>query len=249
VLEGGSIDVNGGGTLLTTEECLLSKVQQRNAGMRRDDYEKVFSEFLGIKNVIWLGSGIAGDDTHGHVDDITRFVAPDTVVSAVESNPDDANYEPLRENLRRLREGVELEDGPTGPAEVELVGSAAGVSELRIVITEGRNRQVRRMFDAVDHEVRHLSRVAFGPVRLGRLKTGGHRRLRPAEIGAVPTLTAREIQVLEGMSHGRSNAEIGRDLFLSEDTVKTHARRLFKKLGASDRAHAVALGFRWGLVR
>ena len=75
------------------------------------------------------------------------------------------------------------------------------------------------------------------------------RRLRPAEVGSAPTLTAREIQVLEGMSHGRSNAEIGRDLFLSEDTVKTHARRLFKKLGASDRAHAVALGFRWGLVR
>jgi DNA-binding NarL/FixJ family response regulator len=75
------------------------------------------------------------------------------------------------------------------------------------------------------------------------------RRLRSAELGAAPTLTAREIQVLEGMSHGRSNAEIGRELFLSEDTVKTHARRLFKKLGASDRAHAVALGFRWGLVR
>jgi DNA-binding NarL/FixJ family response regulator len=75
------------------------------------------------------------------------------------------------------------------------------------------------------------------------------RRPRPTEAGTPPTLTAREIQVLEGMSHGRSNAEIGRDLFLSEDTVKTHARRLFKKLGASDRAHAVALGFRWGLVR
>lgn len=75
------------------------------------------------------------------------------------------------------------------------------------------------------------------------------RRLHSAEMGAAPTLTAREIQVLEGMSHGRSNAEIGRELFLSEDTVKTHARRLFKKLGASDRAHAVALGFRWGLVR
>jgi DNA-binding NarL/FixJ family response regulator len=75
------------------------------------------------------------------------------------------------------------------------------------------------------------------------------RRLRSAEMGAAPTLTAREIQVLEGMSHGRSNAEIGRELFLSEDTVKTHARRLFTKLGASDRAHAVALGFRWGLVR
>ena len=85
VLEGGSIDVNGQGTLLTTEECLLSKVQQRNPGMKRTDYEKLFADYLGIKNVIWLGSGIAGDDTHGHVDDITRFVAPDTVVTAVES--------------------------------------------------------------------------------------------------------------------------------------------------------------------
>jgi len=107
VLEGGSIDVNGQGTLLTTEECLLSKIQQRNAGMKRTDYEKIFGQSLGIKNVIWLGSGIAGDDTHGHVDDITRFVAPDTVVTAVESNPDDANYEPLRENIRRLREATD----------------------------------------------------------------------------------------------------------------------------------------------
>jgi len=103
VLEGGSIDVNGQGTLLTTEECLLSKVQQRNPGMARKDYEKTFSDYLGISNVIWLGSGIAGDDTHGHVDDITRFVSPDTVVTAVESDPNDANYEPLRENIRRLR--------------------------------------------------------------------------------------------------------------------------------------------------
>jgi agmatine deiminase len=103
VLEGGSIDVNGQGTLLTTEECLLSKVQQRNPKMKRKDYEDVFAEYLGIKNVIWLGSGITGDDTHGHVDDITRFVAPDTVVTAVETNPDDPNYEPLRENIRRLR--------------------------------------------------------------------------------------------------------------------------------------------------
>src|SRR2546430_2753550 len=90
-----TFDSIGKGTLLTTEECLLSKVQQRNAGMKREDYEKVFSEFLGIKNVIWLGSGIAGDDTHGHIDDITRFVAPDTVLSAVESNPDEANYEQI----------------------------------------------------------------------------------------------------------------------------------------------------------
>src|SRR5205809_6401510 len=99
VLEGGSIDSNGKGTLLTTEECLLSKVQQRNAGMKRAAYEKVFSEFLGIKNVIWLGSGIAGDDTHGHVDDITRFVEPDTGVTEVESTPHDPNHKPLLENL------------------------------------------------------------------------------------------------------------------------------------------------------
>lgn len=103
VLEGGSIDVNGQGTLLTTEECLLSKTQERNPGMMRSDYERVFAEYLGITNVIWLGSGIVGDDTHGHVDDITRFVTPDTVVTAVESDPNDANYEPLRENIRRLR--------------------------------------------------------------------------------------------------------------------------------------------------
>ena len=110
VLEGGSIDVNGKGTLLTTEECLLSKVQQRNPKMKRKDYEKVFADNLGVKNVVWLGSGIAGDDTHGHVDDITRFVAPDTVVTGVESNPKDSNYEPLRDNIRRLREATD-QDG------------------------------------------------------------------------------------------------------------------------------------------
>jgi len=109
-LEGGSIDSNGQGTLLTTEECLLSKIQQRNPGMKRKDYERIFAEYLGIKNVIWLGSGIAGDDTHGHIDDITRFVAPDTVVTAVESDPADANYEPLRENMRRLRQAMD-QDG------------------------------------------------------------------------------------------------------------------------------------------
>jgi len=129
VLEGGSIDSNGKGTLLTTEECLLSKVQQRNAGMKREDYEKVFSEFVGIKNVIWLGSGIAGDDTHGHIDDITRFVAPDTVLSAVESNPDEANYEPLRENLRRLREATDQDGKPL--AIVELPMPAPVVFEKR----------------------------------------------------------------------------------------------------------------------
>jgi agmatine deiminase len=103
VLEGGSIDVNGRGTLLTTEECLLSKVQQRNPGMSRKDYEKIFADYLGAPNVIWLSKGIYGDDTHGHVDDLTRFVSADTVVTMVESNREDVNYKPLQENLRRLK--------------------------------------------------------------------------------------------------------------------------------------------------
>jgi agmatine deiminase len=120
VLEGGSIDVNGKGTLLTTEECLLSKVQQRNPGMKRKDYEQTFAENLGIKNVIWLGSGVAGDDTHGHVDDITRFVAPDTVVTAIESNPKDPNYKPLRNNIRRLREATDQDGKPLSIIELPL---------------------------------------------------------------------------------------------------------------------------------
>ncbi len=103
VLEGGSIDVNGRGTLLTTEECLLSKVQQRNPGMSRKDYETIFADYLGAPNVIWLGKGIYGDDTHGHVDDLTRFVSADKVVTMVESNRKDVNYKPLQENLRRLQ--------------------------------------------------------------------------------------------------------------------------------------------------
>ena len=110
VLEGGSIDVNGRGSLLTTEECLLSRVQQRNPGMKKKDYEKIFAEYLGATNVIWLGSGIVGDDTHGHVDDITRFVAPDTVVTCVDADPASENYEALRENIRRLRDAT-TEDG------------------------------------------------------------------------------------------------------------------------------------------
>jgi agmatine deiminase len=122
VLEGGSLEVNGRGTLLTTEECLLSQVQQRNPGMKREDYEKVFSEYLGTGNVIWLGSGIAGDDTHGHVDDITRFVSPDTVVTAVEPNPDDPNYKPLRENIRRLRSATDQDGKPLSIVELPMPG-------------------------------------------------------------------------------------------------------------------------------
>jgi agmatine deiminase len=104
VLEGGSIDTNGEGSLLTTEECLLSEVQQRNPEMSRERLEQAFSDYLGIDQVIWLGRGVAGDDTHGHVDDISRFVGPETLVTAVEPDTRDANHEPLKENLARLKQ-------------------------------------------------------------------------------------------------------------------------------------------------
>jgi agmatine deiminase len=104
VLEGGSIDVNGRGTLLTTEECLLSKTQERNPGFTREDYAEIFREYLGVTNVLWLKNGIVGDDTHGHVDDLTRFVNPTTVVTIVEENSSDANYAALQENLNLLND-------------------------------------------------------------------------------------------------------------------------------------------------
>jgi agmatine deiminase len=110
VLEGGSIDVNGRGTLLTTEECLLSKTQERNVGFSREDYAEVFRKYLGVSKVLWLNRGIAGDDTHGHVDDLARFVNPTTVVTVVEEDPKDVNYAPLQENLTRLG-GMTDQDG------------------------------------------------------------------------------------------------------------------------------------------
>jgi agmatine deiminase len=111
IIEGGAIDVNGRGTLLTTEECMLStETQVRNPGMGRAENEAVFKNYLGVKNILWLGGGVVGDDTHGHVDDICRFVNPTTVVLAMESNPNDINYKPLSENKERL-EGMRLEDG------------------------------------------------------------------------------------------------------------------------------------------
>jgi len=104
VLEGGAIDVNGRGTMLTTEECLLSQVQSRNPGYTKYDYAQVFKKYLGVTNVLWLRNGIAGDDTHGHVDDLARFVDPKTVVIAVEADRTEENYQPLQENLALLRE-------------------------------------------------------------------------------------------------------------------------------------------------
>jgi agmatine deiminase len=112
VLEGGSVDVDGRGLLLTTEECLLSRVQARNPGLGREEMEQVLADYLGVRKVLWLGRGIAGDDTHGHVDDIARFVAPGTVVAAVEEDPADANHAPLQENLQRLRGMTDVEGRP-----------------------------------------------------------------------------------------------------------------------------------------
>ena len=102
VLEGGGIEVNGEGLLLVTEEWLLSDTQVRNPGLTRTDYERVFADWLGIRQTIWLGEGCVGDDTHGHVDDIARFVSRDTVVLAVEEDPADENHARSIDNVRRL---------------------------------------------------------------------------------------------------------------------------------------------------
>ena len=104
VLEGGSIDVNGAGTILTTEECLLSSVQARNPDLSRADLELIFRTYLGASHTLWLRNGIAGDDTHGHVDDLARFTDSSTVVIATENDRNEANYQPLLENLQLLRE-------------------------------------------------------------------------------------------------------------------------------------------------
>jgi agmatine deiminase len=124
VLEGGSIDVNGCGTLLTTEECLLSDLQQRNPGFTREDYAEIFRRYLGTTNVLWLKNGIAGDDTHGHVDDLARFVDASTVVTVVEHDPTEANYAALEENLARLRK---MKDQDGRPLRVETLPMPAAV--------------------------------------------------------------------------------------------------------------------------
>ncbi len=143
VLEGGSIDANGEGLLLTTEECLLSTIQERNPGMGRADYEAVFAEYLGIRRVIWLGHGIVGDDTHGHVDDLARFVAPRTVATVIESDEADPNYLPLRENFERLEsyrdvDGSKLEVVPLPmPRPVWFRGTRLPASYANFYIANG----------------------------------------------------------------------------------------------------------------
>lgn len=101
VLEGGAIEVNGGGSLITTESCLLN--DNRNPGMTQMEVERRLRDYLGVTRILWLNGGMVGDDTDGHIDQMTRFVSPTTVVTVVEEDPEDANYEVFRENLRRLR--------------------------------------------------------------------------------------------------------------------------------------------------
>lgn len=112
VLEGGSIDLNGVGSILTTEECLLSPVQARNPGLSRTDLEAIFRDYLGAPHTLWLRNGIAGDDTHGHVDDLARFTDARTVVIATEEDRSEVNYEPLLENLQLLREMKDQDGRP-----------------------------------------------------------------------------------------------------------------------------------------
>jgi agmatine deiminase len=102
ILEGGSIDVNGAGALLTTESCLLNK--NRNPNLSREQIEQRLRDFLGVREILWLGDGIAGDDTDGHIDDLTRFVSERKVVTVIEEDDGDENFEPLQKNLARLRE-------------------------------------------------------------------------------------------------------------------------------------------------
>lgn len=112
VLEGGGIEVDGAGSILVTEEWLLSKTQVRNPGFTREDYESVFANYLGATNTIWLGDGIKGDDTHGHVDDITRFVGEGVIATVVEHDKKDPNYTLLQDNLKRLKKARDAKGKP-----------------------------------------------------------------------------------------------------------------------------------------
>ncbi len=143
VLEGGSIDVNGAGVLITTEECLLSDIQQRNPGVSRQELEQAFRDHLGIEQTLWLHRGCAGDDTHGHVDDITRFVGAKTILTAVEANTADENHLPLAENLERLHAARNLDGEPFGivtlpmPAPVTFAGQRLPASYANFYIANG----------------------------------------------------------------------------------------------------------------
>ncbi len=131
VMEGGSIEVNGAGCVLTTEQCLLNK--NRNPQLTRSEIEDHLKNYLGVRKVLWLGEGIVGDDTDGHIDDIARFVADNVVVCAVEEDPEDANYELLQDNLKRLQRMTDADDRPFEIVTLPMPGVVGGTS------TDSRN--------------------------------------------------------------------------------------------------------------
>jgi agmatine deiminase len=193
VLEGGAIDTNGEGTLLATEECLLSDVQARNPGMGREALEGILSQYLGIDRVIWLARGIVGDDTHGHVDDVARFVAPRTIVAAREPNPDDPNYPALEENLVRLHSARDPEGQPFDvrelpmPAPLSFDGQRVPASYLNFYVAN-RTVLVPTFNDPMD-------RVALGVLEgifLGRTIVGIHAGDLIWGLGSIHCLTQPE---------------------------------------------------------
>ncbi|HVR36125.1 MAG TPA: agmatine deiminase family protein [Methylomirabilota bacterium] len=141
VMEGGSIEVNGRGTLLTTESCLLNP--NRNPHLSKSDIEQHLRDYLGVRNILWLGDGIVGDDTDGHIDDLTRFINPTTLVTVVEDDPADANHEPLKENLERLQSMRDQDDQPFRilplpmPGRVEHEGQRLPASYANFYIANG----------------------------------------------------------------------------------------------------------------
>ncbi|HEX6732082.1 MAG TPA: agmatine deiminase family protein, partial [Pyrinomonadaceae bacterium] len=131
VMEGGSIDVNGAGCVLTTEQCLLNP--NRNPNLTKDSIEQYLKDYLGVKKVLWLGEGIVGDDTDGHIDDIARFVASNVIVCAVEEDPTDANYQLLQDNLKRLSSMTDVAGRPFEIITLPMPGIVGGTS------TDNRN--------------------------------------------------------------------------------------------------------------
>lgn len=127
VMEGGSIEVNGAGVVLTTEQCLLNA--NRNPQLSREEIEQYLKDYLGVTKVLWLGEGIVGDDTDGHIDDIARFVSPRTIVCAVEEDPIDANYKLLQDNLKRLQRMTDVNDRPFEIVTLPMPGVVAGDNE------------------------------------------------------------------------------------------------------------------------
>jgi len=143
VCEGGAIETDGAGTLMVTEQCLLSQIQERNLGATREEYEAIFAKFLGARTVIWLGRGAVGDDTHGHVDDIARFVRRGAVFLSVSHNPSHMNYDSSQDNLRRLSSArdangaqIEVIELPF-PDEVRLNGEIVPASYANFCFANG----------------------------------------------------------------------------------------------------------------